>query len=316
MKPMKTVLLTTFALLMSAVQVSADEPIVLRYQMKEDQPLVYQTKTLVNDSSTVNDQSVESVITSEDISVRSLQKIDEDGHFQIQTENKRMLIKMDIGSLGEYEFDSQSSDRDSASVLGAALTPVYGRLNGAFLTFTISPRGKVIALSGYHDLIGDVLEDNPIGVQFTGGGSDEAAAAGAAEMFVAFPENALQPGDTWESAYEIPLPNIGQLTGKRVYTFEGPDKVGDRATVKITMTHDLSADLDMEQGPATITGTMSIDDSAGTIQFDPVAGQLISMKSRYELSGNLTATMGDQTFSIAKKQKQSIKVQLLDNLPE
>src|SRR3990170_4414408 len=103
-------------------------------------------------------------------------------------------------------------------------------MSGSAVELVVTPLGEVKEVKGFAELFADLLKDNPIAVQFVGGGSNEAA----------------KPGDFWEVPFEIDLPKLGKFKGKRVYRYEGPDKVGDRTTAKIDVATELAGDLDID----------------------------------------------------------------------
>ena len=206
---------------------------------------------------------------------------------------------------------------DRSSLAGAALTPVYEALSGAVIQVTHTPLGDVTEVKGLKELIGDnLLKDNPFAAQVAAGATDEGAKLTYADRFVDLPEQAVGPGDTWEKPFELKLPGLGTAKGKSVYKLEGPDKVGDRATVKISVRDEMSFDLDVEQMGAKVTGSLSITSSSGTIQFDAEAGALISKKSTQSLSGNLNVAAGGQNIPIQQEQTHTTTIELLDKEPE
>lgn len=304
------------SVLLAAGMLPADEPVTLRYQISENEALAYRTVTGVKQTQKVANQEIVTEMTNTDVSVRTLQKIDDEGNFHLQTENKRLKAEVNIGPLGKYEFDSEATERDTASVLGSQVGPFYDRLSGAILNLTVSPRGEVVKLEGYEELLGDLLKQYPLAAQFAGGGSDDAAKMSMAEQFVLLSEEAVEPGDTWEQTYQIELPKIGTIEGKRIYKYIGREKVGEAATAKISETTQLEFDLDVNTGQAQVTGRMSVGDSSGVIQFDPENGRLISRESSYTLSGDLMVTAGGNTLPVQTSQTQRVKIELLDELPE
>jgi len=306
------------AILLAAGSVAngADEPVTLRYKMNEEDALIYRTVTTMTQHSEVAGQKVDTKSEQLDVSLRTLEKLDEKGNFHVRTENKQFKVKMSISTVGDYEFDSASGERDTGSLLGGALTPVHESLSGAILSFTHTPRGEIVAVDGYKELLADALKDNPLGAQFSAGGSDEAAKLGMDEIFVTMSEKPVRPGDTWETSYEVKLPGIGDAVGKRVYTYEGLEKAGKRTVAKINVATELSFDLDIETGPQSTTGSVEIDESSGTILFDPEQGQVVSMESEVTIVGDFTVTVGGKTFNGDTKQMVKAKIEQLDALPE
>src|SRR5262249_44713709 len=144
-----------------------------------------------------------------------------------------LKVKADFGPGGSYAFDSKSNERDKSSQIGAALTPVFERMSGAAIHVVMTPEGEVKEVKGFTDLFRDLVENNALAAQFVGGGTDAAAKQNIQEQVPQFSEKPLKPGDSWEVPAELDLPKIGKVKGKRTYRYIGPDKVGERATVKI-----------------------------------------------------------------------------------
>jgi hypothetical protein len=259
----------------------------------------------------------DNVVSGTDVTVFTLDKVGEDGSLHLQAENRRLQQTMTIGPLGEYKFDSKSSDNDRASVMGAALTPIYEALSGAIIQVTVTPLGEVTDVKGLKELIGDnLLKDNPFGAQAAVAATDEGAKISYSDRFLDLPEQPVGPGDTWEKPYEMKLPGLGLAKGKSVYKLEGPDKVGDRATIKISVRDEMSIDLDLDQAGAKVTGSLSVNSSSGTIQFDPEAGAIVSKKTTQTLSGNLNVAAGGQNIPVQQEQTHTTTTELLDKEPE
>ncbi len=294
----------------------ADDAVQLRYKAKEGDRSIYEAtlSTLVKQS--VNGLDIDTKFEQTDVTTYVVKKIGDDGTIQLESRNERLKVEGDFGGGASYKFDSQSEDNDDASEIGAAVPPVYERLSGAILGLELSPVGKVKKVTGYTELLKDVLEGNPLGQRFAGGGTDAAAQSGFQDLFVIFKKEAVKPGDSWEEPYKIEVPQLGEFKGKRKYTFVGPDKVGETPTLKITIDVDLSGDLDIDMGAAKVTGTFETDSASGTVQFDPVTGRILTMTSEQTYSGDLTVTAGGNTTPVGFEQTLKINRKLIDKIPE
>lgn len=292
-----------------------DEAILLRHRYEKDHPLIYRTTAETEQVQSFMGQKVTMTMKQTDVTQRSLETVNEDGNLRVKSENKQLLTTMK-SALGEYKFDSKVAEREKGSALSAALNPIYERLSGATLTMVITPRGEVKEVEGLDMLLADVLKDNPLGAQFAGGGSKGAARLSQQESSDQLPEQPVKKGDKWEIPYEMDLPKLGKVTGKRVYTFEDVDKVGERETVRLGVTLEMSFDLAIEMGGAKVTGKMSVSDSSGTVHFDPKRGETVSKKAKYTISGDLTVDAGGNIIPVRSDQTQSVTVELLEKLPE
>jgi hypothetical protein len=152
------------------------------------------------------------------------------------------------------------------------LTPLYERLGAATITLTLTEQGKVSKVAGLKELLADALKDNPIAQQLAGGGSEEAIQLRLAEYFPALPDKAVTPGQRWEAPFQFSLDKVGKATGKRIYSYDGEGTIGKRKTAKISVTTELSYELDYDMGGTKLTGKLAITESKGTIHFDPKRG--------------------------------------------
>jgi len=308
--------LTVLALVSLSQTLRADEAIQLRYKGQVGDKTIYQSALEQLTSQTVMGQELETKFKQTDVTLYTTKAVEEDGGLKFESENKTLKVEGDFGVQGNYVFDSSADDNDSSSLIGGAVTPLFERMSGAILQLELSPLGKVKKVTGYKELVADILKGNPIASQFAGGGSDEAALTGFQDSFVIFKEEAVKPGDSWEIPYEIKLPQVGKLKGKRTYTFVGSDTVGKIPTLKIKIDLDLSGKLDIDSDEAKISGEIEVDSYSGTVQFDPKAGVILTMETEQTLSGDLSVEAGGQTIPVGLEQTIKTKRTKLDKLPE
>jgi hypothetical protein len=296
--------------------VQAEEPVKFRYKMKQDERLIYETASSVDQTQTGNGKEIKNEIKNREFEVHTLVEVREDGNFKVRSENKRIVANMKIGPSGQYKFDSKSSDNEKGSALGDAMTPFYETLSGAFTPFVQSPRGTVLKVEGRSDLLADVLKDNPLGKRFAVGASDKGMIANYNQLAIHFPKKAIKSGDTWKEPFEMEIPNVGIFKGETTYKYDGEDRVKGRKTAKFTSTTEISFDLDIKMGQTDVTGTVSSTESTGTIHFDPVKGRIISFTSKIKMEGNLTVEDGGTTSNVTVRQTQQLTKKLLDKLSE
>ena len=183
-------------------------------------------------------------------------------------------------------------------------------------TFAVTPRGKLLKIEGYKELLGDIFKDNPLAAQFGGGGSEEAGKMMFGDYFIDLPEKGVQQGARWDAKEEIKLENLGVIKGKRNFFYEGEGKVGKHMTAKFTFSDELTIDIDIDSGGAKVTGTLTLTESKGTIHFDPKNGRLVSLSHDYRIGGNLNVAAGGQNIPVASDQTEQVRIELLDKLPE
>lgn len=292
--------------------VRAAEPVVLRYKFNKGDKLIYKSVQESSQAQTFMNNKTETKTTHEVFQSRTVDDVDAQGVATLKSKAERRKLKV-----GDYTFDSMSSDRDTTSAVGAAVTPLMERLTGSEYSVLVNSRGNVVDVKGYLELIGDLIKDNPVGQAIVGGGAGKAGAQIAEqEWFVTLSDKAVSPGDQWERPLDVDLPGVGKLTGKIVYVYEADDKVGERKTVRIGATPSLSIELNLEAGGAKVKGTLSSGNASGTVQFDPQAGVPVSVKRSISMSGQVNVEAGGMTFPIESSQEETSTVELIDKLPE
>lgn len=294
-------------------QASAAEPVLLKYKLGKGDRLIYKTIQDSKQSQTVLNMKNETKSTQETIMLRTVADVDSQGTATLKTKADRRKVK--VGD--DFQFDSKSSDRDTTSAIGAAVTPLLERLTGSEYEVLVSPRGNVVDVKGFVELVGDLAKDNPLAQQVLGGGGGKAGAQIAEqEAFVVLSEKPVSPGDQWEVPFEIDLAGVGKIKGKVVYVYEGDDKIGSRKTVRIGVTTDVSIELKVEAGGAKVSGTLTASSATGTVQFDAAAGRVLSSKRSVSMSGQLMVEAGGMTFPVDSQTDETNTLELLEKLPD
>ena len=305
-------------ILVAANSAKADEPVLLRYKPSKDKPLIFQVTTKFNLKMSIGNMKADVQNTTEDISLWTLQKTDEKGNFAWQKENKRLHVKVKVQPLGEYEFDSQSDERDQSSLLGVAFTPIYDSLKGAYLRITYSPDGKITKVGDYEELIGNLTKKDPLVLAplFTFGGTNQGAGLLFQEMMVVLSNKPVKPGDTWTNPYNMEIPQVGTFEGKKEFKYEGRGTLGGRETIRFGINYDISLEADYKFLGGKATGTITTAKSSGIAHFDPKQGQLVSLKSNVEFSGTVTRELGGNTIDFPIELSWEVILKQLENLPE
>jgi hypothetical protein len=298
-----------------AAAARADEPVLLKYKLARGDTLYYRSTFEMKQTQTLMSMKLQNEVKQNVITSRVIDSIDANGIATIRIKAERRKLTSDNGPLGKYEFDSQSTERDTGSTLGTSLTPILERLTGSEFQLLVSPRGEVKEVKGYAELIADLIKDNPFAAQF-GGGDNKAAVQTEQESYVVLSEKPVSAGDKWEVPFETELPKIGKMKGKTVFTYEGPDKAGNLKTARIGLSTEVSFDLDIDQGGAKVTGSISTTNSSGTVQFDPAAGRVVSLKRATSMSGQLMVEAGGKMIPVDNEQDHSTTLELLEKLPE
>ncbi|MBI3861645.1 MAG: hypothetical protein HY290_07095 [Planctomycetia bacterium] len=295
---------------------AAAEPVVLKHKFAKGDQLVYRKAETEKQHQKIFDMKLDTTTTREVVNSLVVDEVDSAGSALLKSKAVRRLMKSE-GPTGKFEFDSKSTERDTSSETGAAVTPVLERLTGSEYQLKVTASGAVVEVRGFAEMIADLVKASPFGVLQAGFMSDnEGAAYSEQEQFVVLSDKAVAPGDTWEVPFDVELKGLGKIKGTLKYTYEADDKVGDRKTVRIGEVMDYSLEMKLDAPGARVSGTVSSTNSTGTVQFDPVAGRVVSSKRTSTASGQLTVEAGGMTFMLDDEEEHTATVELLDKLPE
>jgi hypothetical protein len=290
--------------------------VVLRHKFAKGDRLVYRAGHEVKQVQTIMDMKINSTTRQELVTSYVVEEIDGDGNAVFVTKAVRRKTTMD-GDGGKYEFDSKSSERDTGTEIGTAVTPYLERLTGSEYRIKLTPRGNVVEVKGFAELIADLVKDNSYGALLAEVIADnEGAEYTEQEHFPIFSEKPVEPGDVWEEAFDTKIKGLGTLKGRVTYTYEADDKVGQRKTVRIGIKTDMTIDIDLDVMAAKVSGTLSTTHSEGTIQFDSAAGRVVTSKQTLGMSGQLMVNAGGANFAMESSDEHTDTAEVLEKLPD
>lgn len=293
----------------------ADEPVLLKYKFSPGETAWYKTTQDSKTAQTINGMKFETITKMETVYDRTVDEISDKGQTTFKLKAASRKLSGDFAPIGKYEFDSKAKERDTGSQIGALLTPLLERLTGSEYQVVVDALGHVTQVKGYAELIADLVKDNALAPQF-GGGDNTAVLLAEQEVFVMLSDKPVKPGDTWQIPFDIELPKTGRTRGTVTCTYEGPDQVGGVKTARVGVSANTSFDLNLEQGGAKVTGTITSTNSTATVQFDPAAGKILSVKRSLAISGTLTVDAGGMIIPVETQQEQSTTIEFLGKKPE
>jgi hypothetical protein len=296
--------------------VLAGEPVLLRHKFAKGDRLTYRTGHEVKQVQTIMDAKINSSTRQEVVTSYVVEDVDGDGNAVLVTKAERRKSNME-GDGGKYEFDSKSSERDTGSEIGTAVTPYFERLTGSEYRIKLTPHGDVVEVKGFAELIADLVKENSYGALLAEVVADnDGAKHTEQEHFPIFSQKPVEPGDVWEEPFETQIKGLGTLKGRVTYTYEADDQVGQRKTVRIGVKTEMTVELDLDVMVAKVSGTLTTTHSEGTVQFDPAAGRVVNSRQTLGMSGQLTVNAGGMTFAMDSSDEHTDTAELLDELPE
>ncbi len=307
--------LAVATLLSSPLQ--AAEGVVLRYKGRKGDKLYYEGKATMEMSQSVNNMDLDTKFDTHTSTEQEVTDVTEKGDIIARHKTLRLKMNAEFPVVGEYKYDSKSTDNDTGSQIGAILTPVNDAVSGAVVDVTTNNRGEVSKVKGLKEVMQGIIQNNPAAAQFAGGATtDEGAKMTYSEATVDFPEKALKDGDEWTKPYVLQLPQVGKLEGKVLYKYGGTTEVDGKTLHLITFTNEMAIDVDQNLNGVKVTGKMEITASEGKALFDAGRGVLVSKEGSTTISGDLNIDVNGMLIPIKQSQTQKGSYKLLDGPPK
>jgi hypothetical protein len=305
--------LAAFCWLASVVQ--AADPVLLKYKFAKGDQLIYKSTEESKQTQSFMGNKADTVTKQEIVTLRTAADIDSKGTANLKTKAERRKVTVK-GPGGDFAFDSKSTERDTTSAIGSAATPLLERMTGSEYEVSVSPHGSVVDVKGLSEMVADLVKDNPIAQQFGGAATKAGAMLSEQPSFAILSEKPVSIGDQWEQPFEVEMEKFGKIKGKVVYMYEADDKVGERNTVRIGTTTEMTLELNFEATGAKVSGTLTAQNATGTFQFDPLAGRVLSAKRNSTVSGQLSVEVGGMTIPIDTTTEENLTIVLLNKLPD
>ena len=281
-----TLLLAAAAILGLVSNVSAQSKDVLRWKFEKGQKF-----TVVSDSDAKTEidtpmgaQEIPNKLTT----TMTWEVVEaKDGNFKIKQTVDRIKVKTSIPFAGDIEWDSDDEDSEPEG-MARQMVAQFKKMVGKSSELQFNSRGQV------------KKKDKE---ESKGGMSMNMAADIASQMFIEFPEGAVQKGKSWEQKISNDIGDQGSMTMKNKYTFQGKEKSSSMKEVyKIGLKGEI--EMEMDQGPVSMeTDEGKID---GTLFFDAKAGHLVKAEISQKIVMSMDAGGQNMTMTSTGKSKMTI----------
>jgi Family of unknown function (DUF6263) len=236
---------------------------------------------------------------------------DKDGNWVVQQKIIGVKMKIDIGGVN-IAYDSTDDKQGNNP-----MTDFFKKLLEADLTITIDPKTMTVKkIEGHEELIKKLGATNtqmePLLKSIL---SEEALKNMAEPTWGAFPLTAVKKGgNPWTKDSVLKLGPIGTYKTKTSYTYEGPDKGGEKIKVDSALTYE--APTEKAGLPFVIKkATLSSKEGTGTAIFDKAKGRFDSSTMKMKIEGTLLIEVGGMETEVALTQDQTATVKSMDENP-
>ena len=223
---------------------------------------------------------------------------------------KGVKMKIDIGGVN-ITYDSMDEKQ-----VNNPMTDFFKKLLEADLKITIDPKDmKVKDITGHDELIKKLGVTNPqMEPLLKSILSKDALIQMAEPTWGAFPTTAVKKGVPWKKTSKLDLGPIGTYETTYTYTYEGPDKGGEKVKIDAALTYTApteKAGLPFQIKKASLTSK----EATGSALFDKAKGRFESSTMKMKLEGTLMIEVGGMETEVILTQDQSATVRTLDADP-
>jgi hypothetical protein len=230
-----------------------------------------------------------------------------DGNLVVQQKIKGVDMKIDIGGV-QIAYNSMDDKQPNNP-----MTDFFKKLQEADLKITIDPKEmKVKDIQGHEELIKKLGVTNPqMEPLLKSILSKEALIQMAEPTWGAFPTTAVSKNKPWTKKSTLDLGPIGTYETTYTYTYEGPDKGGEKVKVDAALTY--AAPKDKGGLPFQIKeATLKSKEGTGFAIFDKKQGRFESSTMKMKLEGVLKIEVGGMETTVELSQEQTATVRTTD----
>ncbi len=178
----------------------------------------------------------------------------------------RVQMKMTIPGQGPVTYDSQAEGEPAgmAGMLAAGIKPMIG----VKFKQKLNDRGEVLDFSIPAE-VKEKLQGSPMLGQFF---SEDTLKETFSKTAPVLPEQAIEKGYSWDTAFAGPQTPMGKLSVTSKYTYDGEEQRGNKTLDKFNVTTTMA----LAAGDGAPAGfKLSGQSSSGTVYFDAEAGYFV-----------------------------------------
>src|SRR5262245_22299323 len=94
----------------------AEDAVELKYKLARGDKVIYRSKSDMKQSQTIAGMPQENEMQSDGITSFTVDGIDGKGNYQLSIKGERLKVTAKFAQLGDFVFDSQSTERDKSSM--------------------------------------------------------------------------------------------------------------------------------------------------------------------------------------------------------
>jgi hypothetical protein len=195
------------------------------------------------------------------------------------------------------------------------------QLVGAVFKVTLNPKGEVVKIEGYEDLLKKLAGDDANARKAVQSiKPEELFKVSVSEAFGFLPDKPVKTGDSWERETTRSLGPLGSIVSKRKYSYDGSETVEGKPLEKISFTATTTYNPPKAGEPTSLEfqvakADIKVEDVKGTFLFDATAGRLVQSEMGLKMKGTVVIVVKGTNLDTEAVEEQTIKMRVLDKNP-
>jgi len=217
----------------------------------------------------------------------TVNKTNDDGGAELGMEFLSYHMDQMTGGRQAVRFDSAD---DPAKDGRNPIAPIFRKIVGAKLTFTVDADGKVVNVEGVDELIANIRQGlNPQVASVVDSMVNEDQFKQYLDASRAMPNHAVNVGDTWPIDFEMKIAAVGRLKLHLDCKFVGMEQHGDRNCAKIDYTGTMTSKAIPGADPKAVSAQIEKGKLTGTTWFDPDLGMVVDSTGEQTFAAKINA---------------------------
>jgi hypothetical protein len=283
--------LLTLVVLLLAQQAQASQQVTLHWRFEQGQRLDYRMHM---SSETALPEGMGVAVTENTTAMSwEVLEVNADGDASVRLSTDRVQMRMQ-SPMGNIEIDSDQPSADPTAQMMTALA-------GTAYTVVFDSSGQVKEVLGLDDLRDALRESmgaqsNPMMDQILDQmASEEGVRNMIRQGYAAFPSDPVEPGDSWDMTFDVPVPMIGTMSSNTEMTLNGiEERDGTRiAVIGINGTMQMTPE---ESPDSPMAGMMELAEAttSGTMEWDIDRGRLVRTTQAMRMEMSMTPPNGER----------------------
>lgn len=292
-------IIALLALVASAASASA-QGVTLRYRWTKGETVTYRMTMRTASAATGMPGAAEMKVdqTMTQVVTMLVEDVAPDGAATLRQTFASVKMEMN-GPMGRVEYDTAAPSAN-ANPMVQSMRQVLGGMVGESVTVVQAPDGSVRKVEGASRILDKIVKGQPDGPSAQAASqalrsllSDEALKTTMEQSFSKFPQNPVQPGDTWDGQMSMGNDAAGRIGGTVTFTLKAVEGSPDASVARVAVGLKLKQETAPPPGPNGMTLKLGEVRGEGELLFDAARGRVRKSTMKTDMPSTISGAGPD-----------------------